>query len=189
MCNNLNIVPSFSVIKPNAYNIGNFFQYYSIVNCPFCEYQTKTRRESEYIICPNCKNTVLIIKDDTKIPINANPYTYLKYKIGPIFNPYSRDTNNSVHLKRGFEKEIVENTLSKSMNGELKSIKSSNKANKVKEIFINKHDVYKPLNETIKDITDNINRLNFTGSRLAGIVEKNINNNNSDVNKFTNKYK
>jgi len=81
ICSNLNIIPSYTELKRNTFLDSKYLSQFLIVQCHFCQHQMKTKRESNYIMCVKCKNIVIIIKEDMKIPNNTNPFQYLKFKI------------------------------------------------------------------------------------------------------------
>ena len=71
------------------------------------------RKESEYVICANCKSTLIIEKDvfDERplaySDITPNEYYLLMVKQNS-FNPYLFPKNSEFHLEPEFEKKIKE---------------------------------------------------------------------------------
>jgi hypothetical protein len=174
-CGMLNSIPKMKEksMRPNIdlnFDSANVVPYLVIV-CPFCEYSMKTKRESEYLTCTRCKNTVIIIKAE------QNPIELMEWKVKHLnqlsqlsqsnkvekiqtFNPYSSENDDKYRLEPGFEKEIIENY------NLLKKMDSSNRpkeanVNRRQAQYTNKFQVYHPLIETTQEISENIRNKNF----------------------------
>lgn len=86
---------------------------FTIVVCKVCGRKILIRKESEYVICANCKSTLLVEKDAlNEIPIeynnlSANEY-YLLLAKENSFNPYLFPVNSEYYLEPNFEKKYAE---------------------------------------------------------------------------------
>ena len=74
------------------------------------------RKESQYVICANCKSTLLIEKDvyDIRPPeyYNLTPKEYyLLLAKENSFNPYQFPENSEFYLEPEFERKIVDERL------------------------------------------------------------------------------
>jgi hypothetical protein len=162
VCGMLNIIPKIKEesMRPNIdlnFDCTNVVPFMVVV-CPFCEYSMKTKRESDYLTCTSCKNTIIIIKSEEnslelmefKIK-NLNQYKQTEY-----FNPYLREKDDRYRLECGFEKEMVKdyNQARKQNKGKEKTINEPNK-------FTNKYQICKPLIETMNEIEENIKNINY----------------------------
>lgn len=85
----------------------------TVVQCHLCKRKILIRRESEYVVCANCKSTILVEKD----VINETPpeYSnltprefYLLMAKENSFNPYLFPVNSSYYLEPDFEKKLHE---------------------------------------------------------------------------------
>lgn len=104
-CNNINIIPDISFeefVNNKTFKNSQKLMEFLNIECPFCNYIMKTKKESKYLICNKCKNTIII--DNT----NSDK----------ILNPYLKNNNNISELKS--IKKII-NPLNKK-NGLLENI-------------------------------------------------------------------
>lgn len=114
----------------------------------------KTRKESEYIICSLCKKAIIIAKFD---PVNHNPV--VNYDLSP-FNPYELPPYHPQYLERDFEVALVQ----EKMQAQQEKVRqmalnrfSTPRHNKTFEFTpVKKSQVYKPLMDTVKEITERI---------------------------------
>ena len=78
------------------------------VKCDVCGRILLTRKESEYLICANCKSTILIEKDILlKVPEEYNNLTKQEYYLllakEKAMNPYLFDDDSPYHLDMNFD--------------------------------------------------------------------------------------
>lgn len=93
-----------------------------VVKCGVCGRRLLTRRESEYVLCANCKSTVLVEKNYTGfVPEEYNNLTPMEYYLllakENSFNPYLFPVNSPYYLEPDFEKKASEQQESKEMLG------------------------------------------------------------------------
>jgi LSD1 subclass zinc finger protein len=198
ICQSINMVPPMP--KPNLdpeISVSEYVQrQYQEIICPICNYFMRTKKESDYVICTSCKNTVIIAKDPIIAPSgysNIDAYEYSRLKLKHSFNPYALNEDDPLFLPIEFEKQFVGDVMIQ--HEEKKEIRrkvleemnliGSKKRPKTKETTfikngeniinsnnskakefnqfepIKKIDVYKPLMDTINEITDNIKKLSF----------------------------
>ncbi len=112
ICFNENIIPLKQIMKPNInFEYSNkIISMFIEVKCSFCSKLTITKRESDYLICSNCKNSNIIIKDEN-FPYGLDPIKIINHRVGNIFNPYQR--NDYFKLEKEFEKKLVFEKFSK----------------------------------------------------------------------------
>ena len=129
-----------------------------------------TKKESVYIICSICKKTILISKFFPNRKSDIMDIHYYHYNLVNTlpFNPYLRDPSDPLYLPKDYESSIYDDYENKKML--VKSVKPK----------LEKNDVYKPLFDTLNEITNNFNKkmkINYNDS------------NNLLENKYINKYK
>jgi hypothetical protein len=116
-----------------------------------------TKKESVYIICTICKKTILISKffPERKSDLGEiHEYHYNLINTIP-FNPYLKDPSDPLHLPKECEYSIYDNK-----DEVLKRIRKE----KVVEKMPRKYDVYKPVFETINEITERIRNMGYYGN-------------------------
>jgi hypothetical protein len=187
VCMKLNKMPEKIKPRPNIdlnKNYLNILQY-TLVICPFCHHQMKTKTDSVYIICSKCKHSVLIAKDHKG---NPDSHFLFKMKYDRMFNPYYLPDNDPLFLQRDFEKEFVENTKKlinekKKVDQLLNDIKPRQHST---QLIIDKpkQGIYKPMINTIKIINENLKILSEhrsspsnRKSSISEIVNRNLFNN------------
>lgn len=106
-CNNINIIPDISFEEyANNKTFKNSQKHLEFLNieCPFCNYIMKTKKESKYLICNKCKNTIIIENTNSE----------------HILNPYLDNHTNNISSELKSIKKII-NPLNKK-NGLLENI-------------------------------------------------------------------
>jgi hypothetical protein len=122
-----------------------------------------TKRESVYIICIICKKTILISKyfPDRQSDLNGiHEYHYNLVKTIP-FNPYLRDPSDPLHLPREYEYSIYDNKESV-----IEAIRKEKQA-KRNLSMPRKYDVYKPVFDTINEITESIGNMGYKSDKFS----------------------
>jgi ribosomal protein S27E len=166
---------------------------YSLVKCYNCKYDIKTKRESDYVLCSRCKSYNITNKG-INIPEGVDPYYYINYRFGDIFNPYKRHPNDPFYLPEGFEYNVIEDAKELVEKKRMEKLRLSQLRDSIflkndkEEKFaydspnLKKSQVYKPLIETIQEIGDNIKYNKYKmyltpqprKTKIKDIVENNL---------------
>lgn len=114
----------------------------------------KTRKESEYIICSVCKQSIIIAKFD---PLHNNVMVNLERN---PFNPYELPPYHPQYLERNFESVLVQEKIQAQQERvrqmTLRRINSPGYIRNPSFSPAQKFNIYKPLMDTIKEIGDRI---------------------------------
>lgn len=130
----------------------------------------KTKKESEYVICTRCKSTVLIAKYETTSQIPM-----VNLQLNP-FNPYSLPPYDPLYLEKDFEYMLVEEKL-QAQRDKIRLLAANRNASQYYPRTANfspiqKYQIYKPLLETIDDISKNIQNLGYISPKKRFLVNR-----------------
>ena len=109
------ICKKVNIINPNN-EISDLFGDFITVQCKECGKKSIIKKESEYVICSNCKSTILVEKDVVgNVPVEYSNLTpkefYLLLSKEKSFNPYFFPDDSPYHLEPHFEKTLKDTRI------------------------------------------------------------------------------
>lgn len=92
-------------------------EVFTVIKCIKCKTKIITSKVSDYVVCKNCKSTLIIEKEAINKPPGFEYMTDMEYFLLLAklysFNPYLMPFYSNYYLQPGFEKEAVQSHKTK----------------------------------------------------------------------------
>ena len=114
------------------------------VVCNECGKKLILKKESNYVVCPKCKSTILIDKDVVgSVPVEYSNLTAKEYNLlltkEMSFNPYLFPKGSKYNLEPDFEKKLKETRIGIFDNKNEEDINDNNDINENKEYYLDEN--------------------------------------------------
>ena len=114
------------------------------VVCNECGKKLILKKESNYVVCPQCKSTILIDKDVVgNVPLEYSNLTAKEYNLlltkEMSFNPYLFPKDSKYNLEPDFEKKLKETRIGIFENENEEDIKEDYNINENKEYYLDEN--------------------------------------------------
>ena len=114
------------------------------VVCNECGKKLILKKESNYVVCPQCKSTILIDKDVVgNVPLEYSNLTAKEYNLlltkEMSFNPYLFPKDSKYNLEPDFEKKLKETRISIFENENEEDINEDYNINENKEFYLDEN--------------------------------------------------
>ena len=114
------------------------------VVCNECGKKLILKKESNYVVCPKCKSTILIDKDVVgNVPLEYSNLTAKEYNLllakEMSFNPYLFPKDSKYNLEPDFEKKLKETRIGIFDNENEEDINEDNKINENKGYYLDEN--------------------------------------------------
>ena len=114
------------------------------VVCNECGKKLILKKESNYVVCPKCKSTILIDKDVVgNVPLEYSNLTAKEYNLlltkEMSFNPYLFPKSSKYNLEPDFEKKLKETRIGIFDNENEEDINEDNNINENKEYYLDEN--------------------------------------------------
>ena len=114
------------------------------VVCNECGKKLILKKESNYVVCPQCKSTILIDKDVVgNVPLEYSNLTAKEYNLlltkEMSFNPYLFPKGSKYNLEPDFEKKLKETRIGIFDNKNEEDINDNNDINENKEYYLDEN--------------------------------------------------
>ena len=114
------------------------------VVCNECGKKLILKKESNYVVCPQCKSTILIDKDVVgNVPLEYSNLTAKEYNLlltkEMSFNPYLFPKDSKYNLEPDFEKKLKETRIGIFENENEKDINEDYNINENKEYYLDEN--------------------------------------------------
>ena len=114
------------------------------VVCDECGKKLILKKESNYVVCPQCKSTILIDKDVVgNVPLEYSNLTAKEYNLlltkEMSFNPYLFPKDSKYNLEPDFEKKLKETRIGIFENENEEDINEDYNINENKEYYLDEN--------------------------------------------------
>ena len=114
------------------------------VVCNECGKKLILKKESNYVVCPKCKSTILIDKDVVgSVPVEYSNLTAKEYNLlltkEMSFNPYLFPKDSKYNLEPDFEKKLKETRIGIFENENEEDINEDYNINENKEYYLDEN--------------------------------------------------
>ena len=114
------------------------------VVCNECGKKLILKKESNYVVCPQCKSTILIDKDVVgNVPLEYSNLTAKEYNLlltkEMSFNPYLFPKDSKYNLEPDFEKKLKETRIGIFDNENEEDINEDNNISENKEYYLDEN--------------------------------------------------
>ena len=122
----------------------NLWRDFITVVCNECGKKLILKKESNYVVCPQCKSTILIDKDVVgNVPLEYSNLTAKEYNLlltkEMSFNPYLFPKDSKYNLEPDFEKKLKETKIGIFENENEEDINEDYNINENKEYYLDEN--------------------------------------------------